>query len=259
MEHTALLYFVGPAGAGKSTLVATFQEWMRHHRYDSVAVNLDPGAETVAYEAAIDVREKFTLSSIMEEYSLGPNGAQVVYADLLAVELDWLRNQIDAINCDYILIDTPGQTELFLYREASKVFAENLSGNAGMVLLLDPLLSRKPEGFVTQLLLASAAHLRFTIPMFPVLTKCDLLKPEEVETIRGWASNLDQLAMAMPNLAGMSGVLSSELLKVLQILALESNLITVSSKEGEGIEDLYSVIQSTFSGGDDLEAHVDTN
>ena len=95
--------------------------------------------------------------------------------------------------------------------------------------------------------------------MFPVLTKCDLLKPEEVETIRGWASNLDQLAMAMPNLAGMSGVLSSELLKVLQILALESNLITVSSKEGEGIEDLYSVIQSTFSGGDDLEAHVDTN
>ena len=50
-----------------------------------------------------------------------------------------------------------------------------------------------------------------------------------------------------------------KLLKVLQILALESNLITVSSKEGEGIEDLYSVIQTTFSGGDDLEAHVDTN
>ena len=259
MDHTALLYFVGPAGAGKSTLVATLQEWMQHYRYDGVAINLDPGAETVAYEAAIDVREKFTLTEIMEEYSLGPNGAQVVCADLLAVELDWIKEQIDEVNCDYFLIDTPGQTELFLYREASKVFVENLSERAAMVLLLDPLLSRTAEGFVTQLLLASAAHLRFPIPMFPVLTKCDLLKPEEIDQIKEWAADLDQLAMAMPNLSGMSGVLSSELLRVLQVLALESNLLAVSSKEGEGMDDLYSIVQSTFAGGDDLEAHSDSN
>ena len=259
MEHTALLYFVGPAGAGKSTLVATLQEWMQHQRYDGVAINLDPGAETVPYEAAIDVREKFTLHDIMDEYSLGPNGAQVVCADLLAVELDWIRHHVNEINCDYFLVDTPGQTELFLYREASKVFVDNLSDKSAMIILLDPLLSRTPEGFVTQLLLASAAHLRFPIPMFPVLTKCDLLEPEEVNNIREWSSNLDTLAMAMPNLQGMSGVLSSELLRVLQVLALESNLIAVSSKEGEGMDDLYTVVQSTFAGGDDLEAHVDSN
>jgi len=259
MEHTALLYFVGPAGAGKSTLVATLQEWMQHQRYDGVAVNLDPGAEVVPYQAAIDVREKFTLKEIMDKYSLGPNGAQVVCADLLAVELDWLRSQIEEINCDYFLVDTPGQTELFLYREASKVFVENLSDRSAMILLLDPLLSRTPDGFVTQLLLASAAHLRFQIPIFPVLTKCDLLKPEEVDNVLEWAVDLDKLAMSMPHLEGMSGVLSSELLRVLQVLALESNLIAVSSKEGEGMDDLYSIIQSTFAGGDDLEAHVDTD
>ena len=259
MEHTALLYFVGSAGAGKSTLVATLQEWMQHYRYDGVAVNLDPGAETVAYEAAIDVREKFTLSDIMDQYSLGPNGAQVVCADLLALELDWMKEQIQEVHCDYFLVDTPGQTELFLYREASKVFIENLSDRSGMVLLLDPLLSRTPEGFVTQLLLASAAHLRFPIPMFPVLTKCDLLEPEEVDKIREWASDFDALAMAMPNMVGMSGVLSSELLRVLQILTLESNLLTVSSKEGEGMDDLYSIVQSTSAGGDDLESHADKN
>ena len=95
--------------------------------------------------------------------------------------------------------------------------------------------------------------------MFPVLTKCDLLKPDEIDQIREWAMDLDKLAMAMPNLAGMSGVLSSELLRVLQVLALESNLIAVSSKEGEGMDDLYSIIQSTFSGGDDLESHSDNN
>ena len=259
MEHTALLYFVGPAGAGKSTLVATLQEWMQHQHYDGVAVNLDPGAEVVPYQAAIDVREKFTLKEIMNEYSLGPNGAQVVCADLLAVELDWIRGHLEEINCDYFLVDTPGQTELFLYREASKVFVENLSDRSAMILLLDPLLSRTPDGFVTQLLLASAAHLRFQIPIFPVLTKCDLLEPEEVDNVLEWAVDLDKLAMSMPHLEGMSGVLSSELLRVLQVLALESKLIAVSSKEGEGMDDLYSIIQSTFAGGDDLEAHVDTD
>ena len=89
--------------------------------------------------------------------------------------------------------------------------------------------------------------------------ECDLLESEEVEQIREWASDLDKLAMAMPNLDGMSGVMSSQLLRVLQVLALESNLLAVSSKEGEGMDDLYSIIQSTFSGGDDLEAHSDNN
>jgi hypothetical protein len=65
--------------------------------------------------------------------------------------------------------------------------------------------------------------------------------------------------MNMPNMSGMSAVLSSELLKVLQVLALESNLLAVSSKEGEGMDDLYSIVQSTFAGGDDLEAHTDSN
>ena len=44
-----------------------------------------------------------------------------------------------------------------------------------------------------------------------------------------------------------------------ELKQLESNLIAVSSKEGEGMDDLYSIIQSTFSGGDDLEAHSDNN
>ena len=50
-----------------------------------------------------------------------------------------------------------------------------------------------------------------------------------------------------------------KILKVLQVLALESNLLAVSSKEGEGMDDLYSIVQSTFAAGDDLEAHTDAN
>lgn len=57
----------------------------------------------------------------------------------------------------------------------------------------------------------------------------------------------------------MGEVLSGELLQVLQTLALESQLVAVSSQEGEGMEDLYALVQSAFAGGDDLEAHVDAH
>ena len=127
------------------------------------------------------------------------------------------------------------------------------------LMLFDPLLSRTPTGFVTQLLLAAAAHLRFPVPMFPVLTKSDLLEPEEVDRILSWAVNLEVLRGDMPPGEGMSAVLSGELLRVLQTLALESQLVAVSAKEGEGMDELYSLVQSAFAGGDDLEAHVDAH
>ena len=37
------------------------------------------------------------------------------------------------------------------------------------------------------------------------------------------------------------------------------NYVCVSAHHNIGMDDLYSIIQSTFAGGDDLEAHVDTN
>ena len=259
MRHTALLYFVGPAGAGKSTLVASLQEWLALQRFDGIALNLDPGAETIPYAPDIDVRERFTLRDVMAEYGLGPNGAQVVCADLLAVELEWLRQELDAVHCDYVLADAPGQTELFLYREAPRVLVEGLSPRTGLVMLFDPLLSRTPAGFVTQLLLAAAAHLRFPVPMFPVLTKSDLLEPQEVDRILGWAADLELLRGDMPPAEGMGEVLSGELLRVLQILTLESQLVAVSAQDGEGMEGIYALVQSAFAGGDDLEAHVDAH
>ena len=97
-------------------------------------------------------------------------------------------------------------------------------------MLFDPLLSRTPSGFVTQLLLASAAHLRFPVPLFPVLSKCDLIEQEQIDLVVDWASNLDTLEMSLDISQGMEGVLSSEMLKVLRTLTLESRLTPTSSK-----------------------------
>src|SRR3990170_352269 len=102
------LYFIGTAGCGKSTMVGAFHEWMAAQGLDAVNVNLDPGAERVPYEADIDVRDSIRLSEVMEEHGLGPNGAQVLAADMLAMNARELAETMDTFRTNYFLIDTPG-------------------------------------------------------------------------------------------------------------------------------------------------------
>ena len=75
-----VLFVVGTAGAGKSSLVTSFQRWSRFLETDAIAVNLDPGAERVHYDAEFDVRDLISLTEVMAEYDLGPNGAQILAA-----------------------------------------------------------------------------------------------------------------------------------------------------------------------------------
>lgn len=79
-----VLFVVGTAGAGKSSLVTSFQRWARFLDIDVLAINLDPGAERVHYDPEFDVRDLISLSEVMDEYDLGPNGAQILAADLVA-------------------------------------------------------------------------------------------------------------------------------------------------------------------------------
>ena len=75
-SNPPVLFIVGTAGAGKSSLVTSFQRWSRFLETEVIAVNLDPGAERVHYDAEFDVRDLISLSEVMDEYDLGPNGAQ---------------------------------------------------------------------------------------------------------------------------------------------------------------------------------------
>ena len=85
-SNPPVLFIVGTAGAGKSSLVTSFQRWSRFLETEVIAVNLDPGAERVHYDAEFDVRDLISLSEVMDEYDLGPNGAQILAADLVAAQ-----------------------------------------------------------------------------------------------------------------------------------------------------------------------------
>ena len=131
-----VVFVVGTAGAGKSSLVTAFQRWARFLEVDVLAMNLDPGAERVHYDPEFDVRDLVSLSDVMDEYDLGPNGAQILAADLVAAQAEDVFEEIEGISGDILIIDTPGQVELFAFREASNHLVQVLGrGMACLVTL----------------------------------------------------------------------------------------------------------------------------
>ncbi len=163
------IYFIGTAGSGKSSLVGSFRAWMEEQSLDCMTVNLDPGADFIPYQPDVDIRDWVHLDEVMRDHSLGPNGAQVVASDLMAINVKEWAPAIKAFDTNYALIDTPGQMELFTFRQSSNAIIEELGKeDSFLVFLSDPTLSKTPNGFVSDLLLCAITQFRFDLPILNV-------------------------------------------------------------------------------------------
>lgn len=248
-----MLFVVGTAGAGKSSLVTAFQRWSRFVQVDTLSINLDPGAEHVHHDPEFDVRELISLTDVMSEYDLGPNGAQILAADLVAAQAHDIADELDGLTADLILIDTPGQVELFAFREASGHLVEVLGrGRAALLFLFDPMLARTASGFVSQMLLSSIVHFRLGLPTANVLSKADLLDEEELARILEWSEHLESLEHALYEEAGGQRTeFAIGQLRMMQNQAIAPGLTPMSSETEDGMADILTFVGSIFSGMSD--------
>ena len=262
MEEPGTIYFTGTAGAGKTTLVRAFAEWMRSAGYSATVVNLDPGSDASESESDVDIREWVRLADLQDEYGLGPNGAQVVAADMIALKVFEVKQAVQEENADYILVDTPGQIELFAFREASRAIVDALSGDRSVIAFLyDPVLARTAAGFVSLLMLGATVEFRFRLPMVNILAKSDVLNPEQLREVLGWSDEPGELLDAIGRDTPTPAVqLSTELFRAIETMSPLVGLIPTSAKDGGGLEDLYHSFQRVFAGGEDLEpSHAPSN
>ncbi len=247
------LYFVGTAGSGKTTLTKEFKGWMESQGYQAVTVNLDPGADKLPYAVDIDVRDWVSLPEVMDEHELGPNGAQIVSADMVAMKAPEIRNIMDEFETHYFLIDTPGQMELFTFREASREMVKTLGDRSMITFLFDPVLAKQPSGLVSLMTLAATTQFRFDVPYFPVLSKADILSREELNRVETWAKDFWKLDAALRESSGSETQASIELIKSIQNMGLHRGVTPISSVQQYGLEDIYTAAQDAFHGGQDLE------
>lgn len=161
---------------------STYCEVMRQHceniKRTVHVVNLDPAADQFKYPASIDIRELISIDDVMEELHYGPNGGLVYCMEYLSENMDWLRDQLGEYEDDYLLIDCPGQLELYSHVGVMPKLVNELRRwgyKMCAVYLIDSQFISDSAKFISGLLLCLSAMLHLELPHLNVLSKLDLV------------------------------------------------------------------------------------
>jgi GTPase SAR1 family protein len=245
-------FVIGTAGSGKSLLCAAYADWLKIAKQEVAVVNMDPGVLKLPYTPDVDVRDYVDIEELMDKYELGPNGALIMAADLIADQIETIKKEVDDLNPDVLLIDTPGQMELFAFRASGPFIAAEITKQPkAIVYLFDAVFSLNPLNFVSNLFLSAAVYNRFLVPQVHVLSKTDLLEQKDVNTIIDWSAKPDALEFAIEEkLSGTRRLLSRNMMHAIYKLGLRFLLFPVSSKTNEGLLNLNTALERVFTGGD---------
>jgi GTPase SAR1 family protein len=247
-----IVFIIGTAGSGKSLLTASFSEWLKMSKQNVTVVNLDPGALKLPYSPDVDVRNYVNVGDLMEKYGLGPNGALIMAADLIADEIDEISKEIEELTSDIVLVDTSGQMELFAFRASGPYIASELTKEPKtIVYLFDTAFSVNPLNYVSNLFLSAAVYNRFLVPQVHLLSKSDLLSKEDVNKVVDWSASPQALENAIEQkLEGMRRLLSRNMMKAIYQLGLRFLLIPVSAKTNEGMINFNTALERVLAGGE---------
>jgi GTPase SAR1 family protein len=247
-----MVFIIGTAGSGKSRLTAAFGEWLKMSKQDVSIVNLDPGASKLLYSPEIDVRDYVDVGNLMDEYDLGPNGALIMAADLIADQIEPITKEIEELQSDIVLVDTSGQMELFAFRASGPYIANELTKEPkAIVYLFDAVFSVNPLNYVSNLFLSSAVYNRFLLPQIHLLSKSDLLPKEEVKKIVDWSSSESAIVASIEQkLEGTRRLLSRNMVQAIYRLGLKFLLFPISAKTNEGMINFNTALERILSEGD---------
>ena len=244
-----ILAFIGTAGSGKTTLTAEFGKYLEENGYSVSYVNLDTGVRKLPYRPNVDVREEITAWELMEE-GLGPNGAIVRSYNLLVPKVNEYAERIRELDgrSDYVLIDTPGQMETFLFHEFGVKLMEAFPDALG-VYLFSPEILRKPTDFCFALFFGLMIDLRLGITTVPALSKVDTVSIDE---LRKYLDDVEYLTARLKLEPSTQGLLAYKLCSTLPELAPPTRVLYLSAKTREGFDELETVAYEHYCTCGDL-------
>jgi GTPase SAR1 family protein len=149
--------------------------------------NLDPAADAVDYRAAFDIRDLVSLDEVMTELDYGPNGGLLYCMEYLLQNSDWLQDILDGYaDEDYIVLDCPGQVELYSHLPIMRNLARQMTlwgYRVVCVYLIDALYVLDPPKFISGCLLSLSCMMQMEQPHINVITKCDMADKEQIKRI----------------------------------------------------------------------------
>jgi len=171
---------IGPPGAGKTTYVGAMTQMLRGMGRKVAIVNLDPANENMTYQPEVDVADLVRLEEVMDTMGLGPNGGLVYCMQFLLENYSWLEGRLQALDPNtYLMIDCPGQVELYTVDSSVKEIVEKLVASdmrLAAVHLVDSHYCSDPAKFISVCLTSLTTMLQIALPHVNLLSKVDLVE-----------------------------------------------------------------------------------
>ncbi len=256
MTRTNILYVMGFAGSGKTTLVTNFSRYLSRQGYNTAVINLDPGVELLPYTPEFDVREIVSLREVMRKENLGPNGGLIRSVEYIVKNKERVIEKIVSIsqNVDWLLVDTTGQLELFAFRPLGDIIVRAFMDYPSVGLLLVDITNiQRPSDIVMAQLICMAIQLKLSIDTIIAINKIDLANAEAKKMIEMFYVNPEEFRNIMmeQHTDTFSGM-SIDLLDTIRNYMPPARIVLISAKNGEGFDELYDIIHEVFCTCGDL-------
>ncbi|KAF5675824.1 GPn-loop GTPase [Fusarium heterosporum] len=232
-------------------------------------INLDPAVLSVPFESNIDIRDSVNYEEVMKQYNLGPNGGILTSLNLFATKVDQVVNLLekrarpdpekpDRKPIDRILVDTPGQIEVFVWSASGTILLESLASSFPTVIayVIDTPRTASTSTFMSNMLYACSILYKTKLPMILVFNKTDV---KDAEFAKEWMTDFeafqealrkdeesDELGGAEGGGHGGSGYMGS-LLNSMSLMLEEFyahlSVVGVSSRLGTGVDEFFEAVE----------------
>lgn len=262
---------VGMAGSGKTTFMQRINSYLHSQKRIPYVLNLDPAVYSVPFESNIDIRDSINYKEVMKQYNLGPNGGIITSLNLFATKVDQIISLLEkrtapnpsnpsAKPIEHILVDTPGQIEVFVWSASGSIFLETLASSFPTVIayVIDTPRTSSTSTFMSNMLYACSILYKTKLPMILVFNKTDV---QDAEFAKEWMTDFDKFQQALREEeesgafgseggaggagggSGYMGSLLNSMSLMLEEFYRHLNVVGVSSMTGDGIDEFFESVE----------------
>ena len=233
-------------------------------------LNLDPAVRSVPFDSNIDIRDSVNYKEVMKQYNLGPNGGILTSLNLFSTKIDQVmgilekrclppprteqtqQTQSSMIPPSHIIIDTPGQIEVFVWSASGSILLSALASSFPTCLayIIDtPRTTANTSTFMSNMLYAISILYKTKLPMILVFNKTDVKDPSEaIEWMRDFESfqaalRKEEEEQAEGGGGGYMGSLLNSMSLVLEEFYNALSVVGVSSMTGVGVEGFFEAVE----------------
>lgn len=274
--------------------------YLHSQRQIPYVINLDPAVRTVPFESNIDIRDSVNYKEVMKQYNLGPNGGILTSLNLFATKIDQILTLLEKRTAppapaaaageaaragtsagagagaaptstptpqqqqrpiEHILVDTPGQIEVFVWSASGDILLNSLASSFPTVIayIIDTPRTTSTSTFMSNMLYACSILYKTKLPMILVFNKTDA---QDAGFAHEWMTDFEAFQAALRReeeggsfggaeggdgaLGGGSGYLGSLLNSmslVLEEFYRHLSVVGVSAMTGEGVEEFFKSVQ----------------